>query len=241
MEWITKIDLGEARTQSEALKIAKDIITKWCKDNNCKGYLYKNASINNNKNGGRFIGITTSTGKWYVYQLIVSSIYKKVGEKQEKRLSLLTGFEEDEDEYYTAPVYDTNKTYFAHLRKPEFFSSVGDRKYNDDRNWELLNDIDPNIKMNKDSKSKYLGNIGDKITVDVKEMKLIYHKLVRSTWNTNTWAFVYKIIDTNNNVLIWTASNEVNTDDVNTITGTIKDLKDYEGEKQTVITRCKVN
>ena len=141
MEWITNIDLGEASTQGEALNLAKDIITKWCKDNNLKGYIYNNSAINRNKNGGRFIGITASNGKWYVYQLIVSSKHKQIGEVEElvDEFNLLGS--EDNNETCMVPIYDEKETYYAKLVKPRYVECVRDRKYKDGRNWECLNDV----------------------------------------------------------------------------------------------------
>lgn len=73
---------------------------------------------------------------------------------------------------------------------------------------------------NEESKgfSEYVGNVGDKLTVDVKEAKLV------TSWETvYGWTHLYKFVTKDNNVLVWYAS------------------RAYDGEKQTVMTRCKLS
>lgn len=82
--------------------------------------------------------------------------------------------------------------------------------------------------------SNYIGNIGDKITVEVKDVKLV------TSWETvYGFTHLYKFTTTDNNVLVWYASKCID-ENVKKIAGTIKDHKEYDGEKQTVLTRCKV-
>lgn len=82
--------------------------------------------------------------------------------------------------------------------------------------------------------SEYVGNIGEKITVDVKEAKLV------TSWETvYGWTHLYKFVTADNNVLVWKASKSYE-GEPKRITGTVKDHKEYDGEKQTILTRCKI-
>lgn len=82
--------------------------------------------------------------------------------------------------------------------------------------------------------SNYIGNIGDKITVEVEDVKLV------TSWETvYGFTHLYKFTTPENNTLVWFASKCID-ENVTKIAGTIKDHKEYDGEKQTVLTRCKV-
>lgn len=82
--------------------------------------------------------------------------------------------------------------------------------------------------------SDYIGSVGEKIAVDVKEAKLV------TSWETlYGWTHLYKFVTTDNNVLVWYASRAYEGEPTR-ITGTVKDHKEYDGEKQTVLTRCKI-
>jgi hypothetical protein len=119
MEWITKINLGEATTQSGALKVAKEIITKWCKENNCSATIHKASKLVGNHTKGRYITITPPNKRWYVYQLIISSHYKLIGKVEKERpiINFLDWSKEKKTEKFIENVYDTNLTYFARLER----------------------------------------------------------------------------------------------------------------------------
>jgi hypothetical protein len=86
------------------------------------------------------------------------------------------------------------------------------------------------------AKSEYLaGKIGDKVEIDIDQVKLLTS--FQSDYGGNIG--VYKFISHGNSV-IWTTSAFVEVDKVKKIKGTIKEFKDYKGEKETVLTRCKV-
>ena len=90
--------------------------------------------------------------------------------------------------------------------------------------------------MDAEGTSEYQGNIKDKLTVTVKNFQC-----VTSFYNQFGTTFLYKWLDNNNNVYIWYASNPVNNSEiVIEITGTVKDHSEFNGVKQTVLTRCKV-
>ena len=82
--------------------------------------------------------------------------------------------------------------------------------------------------------SEYVGNVGEKLTIDVKEAKLV------TSWETvYGWTHLYKFVTSDNNVLVWYASRAYE-GEPKRITGTVKDHKEYDGEKQTILTRCKI-
>ena len=84
------------------------------------------------------------------------------------------------------------------------------------------------------AQSSYIGNVGDRITVAVKESKLI-----TSYENLYGWTHIYKFLTEENNVLVWYSSRYIEGEPTE-IVGTVKDHKEYNGERQTVLTRCKV-
>lgn len=107
--------------------------------------------------------------------------------------------------------------------------------------------------------SQYQGNVGDRITIKVNRVKALYSKPSYSYYGSGTT--VYELLDTNDNVYIWSTTDGLNlyftssalwTDSENkyhsfmnkdgaiTIKATVKEHKEYKGVKQTVITRGKV-
>lgn len=86
--------------------------------------------------------------------------------------------------------------------------------------------------------SEYVGEVGQRVTINCKTFDCV------SSWETRFGVtFLYKFTDANDNVYIWYASKCVDSDSskaVSSITGTVKDHSEYNGLKQTVLTRCKV-
>jgi len=85
--------------------------------------------------------------------------------------------------------------------------------------------------------SEFVGEIGSKIEVNPTSIACV------SSWPTNYgMTFLYKWTDADNNIYIWYASKPIEDDnqEVLSIKGTIKDHSEYNGVKQTVMTRCKV-
>lgn len=83
--------------------------------------------------------------------------------------------------------------------------------------------------------STYQGEIGQRINFSVAEMYCV--TTLESIYGT-TW--LYKITDDAGNIYIWYASNPVDTENVITLVGTVKQHSEYQNVKQTVLTRCKV-
>lgn len=85
------------------------------------------------------------------------------------------------------------------------------------------------------SKSEYVGKIKDKLSIEVKEDSLV------TSWDTMYGTqFMYKFVDSNDNIFIWITSVLLDSRKVVKVNGTVKDHSEYNGAKQTVLTRCKV-
>ena len=81
--------------------------------------------------------------------------------------------------------------------------------------------------------SQYIGEIGQRLEIEVSDMALL------TSWEGDWgWTYLYKIIDTMGNVLIWYASRCIDT--AKKIKATIKDHSERDGVKQTIVTRCSV-
>lgn len=89
--------------------------------------------------------------------------------------------------------------------------------------------------------SSYLGEEGDSITIDLKD-----HRLVKSgnskfsNGNSNKW-YLYKFHDFSNNVIMWFSDHdcEFELKHSNKISCLISKLSEYNGVKQTTITKVK--
>ena len=83
--------------------------------------------------------------------------------------------------------------------------------------------------------SQYIGEEGKRIDVDIASGKCV------TSWETDYgFTYVYKFTDNLGNVIIWKTSNWLNEDKITHIRGTVKEHSEYNGVKQTVLTRCKV-
>ena len=84
--------------------------------------------------------------------------------------------------------------------------------------------------------SQYVGEIKQKVTFKVKSSTCV------SSYQDNYggYSYLYKFIDEDGNCFMWSTS--TGPDDsrkLDTVTGTVKDHKEYKGLKQTWVTRCK--
>lgn len=89
--------------------------------------------------------------------------------------------------------------------------------------------------------SEYVGNIGDKITATV-TLVGIHTYTTHFTYYGET-NYIYKFADENGNTIVWKTSSFQNLNDGEkyTVKGTIKEHSEYKGDKQTTLTRCKIN
>lgn len=94
-------------------------------------------------------------------------------------------------------------------------------------------DLERKAVAEKEKASEYVGNVGDRITVSVLDYKAV------TGWETE-WGYtvIYKITDTDGNVYTWKTVAYI-PDGCQSITGTVKAHTEYNGTKQTELTRCK--
>ena len=81
-----------------------------------------------------------------------------------------------------------------------------------------------------------MGNVGDKVSFEIADFRVI------SSWETQ-WGYigVFKLVDPDGREATWKTSNWLSDECIGkVIKGTIKELKEFRGVKQTELTRCKV-
>lgn len=86
------------------------------------------------------------------------------------------------------------------------------------------------------AKSTWMGEVGDRISFTIADFDTI------TSWETQ-WGLtvVYKITDTDGHEYTWKTSGWLNEKSIGkTMKGTVKELKEFRGIKQTELTRCKV-
>lgn len=85
--------------------------------------------------------------------------------------------------------------------------------------------------------STWIGEVGDKVCAEVQSCRCVY-----SDVGQFGYYFLYQFVDNHGNVLMWGTSKNLmaDGDEVASISGTIKSLDTYRDEKQTVLTRCRV-
>jgi hypothetical protein len=93
------------------------------------------------------------------------------------------------------------------------------------------------IKQEETVQSNYVGSIGEKITVKV---TVKHTQEIDNNFGSTTT--LVKMIDTSGNLFVWFASGEKDLEigQEITIKGTIKAHQEYNGIKQTILTRCKL-
>lgn len=90
-------------------------------------------------------------------------------------------------------------------------------------------------RVEKSKKSTHKYEVGDRVTIKVKDFKV-----VSSISTMYGIMYIYKFIDEEENVYIWKTGNSIDSD-INYVKGTVKACSEYNGEKQTELTRCKVS
>lgn len=84
-----------------------------------------------------------------------------------------------------------------------------------------------------EAQSEYVGTVGQRITLKAAAVVLL------SSWDGyygTTW--LYKIVDESGNVFVWYASRPCTAEAGATIKATVKEHKERDGIKQTIVTRC---
>lgn len=92
-----------------------------------------------------------------------------------------------------------------------------------------------NDRESRKSLSTWIGEVGDKVCAEVQSCKCVY-----SDVGQFGDYFLYRFVDNSGNVIMWGTSKNLMTDEVTSISGTIKSLDTYKDEKQTILTRCRV-
>lgn len=85
--------------------------------------------------------------------------------------------------------------------------------------------------------SQYVGEVGQKVSLTVASYRVLYYKTFTHGRYTDETP-VFKIIGADGNTYVWATNTDF--DEGDTIVATIKSHSEYNGEKQTVITRGKV-
>lgn len=85
-------------------------------------------------------------------------------------------------------------------------------------------------------KSNYYGNVGDKVDINGTINRAGHYETQFGT------VVIYKIIDTDGNIFVWKTTSyvDIENDSFVNVRGTVKDHNEFRGEKQTVLTRCKI-
>ena len=99
------------------------------------------------------------------------------------------------------------------------------------------------LKHEKELESNYVGEIGERITFNIKDVSVI------TSWENNfgyhsVTNFIYKIVDEKGNIFTWKTATVIHIDKVlsekSILIGTVKDHKEYNTVKQTELWRCKI-
>lgn len=83
-----------------------------------------------------------------------------------------------------------------------------------------------------------LGNVGERVTFEVKSYKPLYTKYATHYYQEDS--IVYRIITTTNQIVLWSTTKVLDDYCIKALKGTIKGFKEYKGEFQTIITRCDI-
>lgn len=80
------------------------------------------------------------------------------------------------------------------------------------------------------------GCVGDRVTVDCKSCKLL------TSWDSQYGTtYLCKFVSANRYVFTWKTTKGLNVENVHGLVGTVKNRSEYNGWKQTELTRCKVS
>lgn len=101
---------------------------------------------------------------------------------------------------------------------------------------QMLQKREQEARRNQDkANSSYIGKVGDRITVEYKDMvQVTFWETVYGT------TYLYKFTTVDGNVIVWFASKFLEPS-LGKITGTVKEHSEYNGEKQTILTRCRIS
>ena len=103
--------------------------------------------------------------------------------------------------------------------------------------WEYIEDL---LKKNAPkTESQYVGNVGEKFEGSV--ILTSIHTYETHFTYYGELNYIYKFEDSNGNTIIWKTSNrDLEEGKTYLLTGKIKEHSEYKGDKQTILTRCKI-
>lgn len=117
--------------------------------------------------------------------------------------------------------------------------------YADEYIWNAYSDVEEYVKEKRaalapKSTSEYVGEIGDKIEAKL-TFKSEHHFETHYTYYGEL-NFIYKFADQDGNIIVWKTTKcfDLKEGEEYTVKGKIKDHNEYKGEKQTILTRCKI-
>lgn len=89
--------------------------------------------------------------------------------------------------------------------------------------------------------SEYVGNIGDTIAATVTLAGIHTYKTHFTYYGETN--YIYKFTDGNGNTLVWKTATwqEIREGETYNLKGKVKEHSEYKGDKQTVLTRCKIS
>jgi len=93
-------------------------------------------------------------------------------------------------------------------------------------------------KTKEQSISDYVGTPGEKIQIELTYVKFFHYDTMFGT------IWIHKFEDNNGNIFVWKTSKaltDIKCSDNLKLKGSIKEHNEYKGEKQTILTRCKIS
>lgn len=215
------------------MNISKLLIDKY-------GYLSKSKAIEN--------GIGQKFTSYRLGEIIFTSymkLDKEYIEIKQKAMEMLNNditFKEVEDILlWTSNIKDISGDYIANIValskqeyiSPKYFGYITSMFKAYEKHLENIKKQDE--KHDKAIQSEYVGNIGDKLTIEV---TLTNYRVIETMYGTS---ILYIFNDRSGNILTWFTSSyfDYGKGDEITIKATVKEHKVYENTKQTVLTRVK--
>ena len=89
--------------------------------------------------------------------------------------------------------------------------------------------------------SEFVGEVGKKVEVRVNY--ICHHRYKTHYTYHGEVHYIYKFKDENGNILIWNTSSypEIEEGESYILRGTVKEHKEYKGDKETILSRCKIS
>ena len=149
---------------------------------------------------------------------------------------------------------DARRAKKLEAKKAQLMAEEAERKMAQEAEAKRMAEAQAQIEAQK-AISQYVGEIGQRLTINVKLVKTAYYEQRSFSGYGMTTVYVYILEDENGNKFVWKTTGggldrEIKTpqgimyrpiDDgeVITVKGTVKEHSTYQGEKQTILTRCK--